>query len=724
LCKFGFTNFNVRNLLFIYFIFICTLFKAQSDSTVITPPTVTEETTPKVSKNSKNPNTPTDKLFEPKISLGIGMLSFHGDLYSKHFQAPWTSKIGYDLNLSQRLSKSVQINFNVLFGKLGANEWQTNRQENFISEIRSGGISLLYDFGNFIPSTYRVRPWVSLGINSFEFLSKTDRLDANGNKYYYWSDGSIKNIDESAPTASLAVNLTRDYRYETDIRNSNVDGFGKYEESAVAFPLGIGAIMKVTDRVDVKFGAQYYFTTTDYIDGITNKSKGTRIGNKQKDNFLYSSFAIQYDLGYKKKYGLDTLPKDYFKSVDWLALNNADSDNDGINDFIDKCHGTPKDVKVNEFGCPFDDDNDGVPNHLDEELASPAGVAVNMNGIALTDEYWQNWYNQYSDSGLAVKTQVIENFYGTKKPKKVDNGEKEYTVELARYTGPVPQDEMAYLLSIGDVKSSLLPDNTTVLYTAGTYKEIQNVIKRRQEFIANGNKNTKVGYYNKSGNVVTLSEDELGVLANASKTPTNNDTDENEFTNDDLVYRVQLGAYKNKISTDVFKHAGRVLELKTDDNVYHYVTKGFKTIEEAAALRAHLVVEGYGDSFIAAYKNSKRVPMSSTKATMETTEVENITETQSFSSIDKTLVSYKIQLGALRKGESAEMNEKIKDINGVEKQTTASGSLRYVVGSFDDYNKAEKFRQELSDKGFIEAFVIAIFKGDIISIKEAQELLK
>jgi hypothetical protein len=85
----------------------------------------------------------------------------------------------------------------------------------------------------------------------------------------------------------LAVNLNRDYVYETDIRESNKDGFGKYQEHAWAFPVGAGALMKITDRFDLKVGFQYYFTTTDYLDGITNKSIGTRSGTKQKDNFVY-----------------------------------------------------------------------------------------------------------------------------------------------------------------------------------------------------------------------------------------------------------------------------------------------------------------------------------------------------------------------------------------------------------------------------------------------------
>ncbi len=739
----------LKKVLFIFHIFICSLAYSQTDSASVKSTSLLQDTLSKKTKPAKQKNQDPPALgdvFKPKISLGVGMMSFHGDLYSRHYQAPWTAKIGYDLNISQRLFKPLQLNFNILFGKLGANEWRDNRQENFQSEIRSGGISLSYDFGNLIPDKCRLRPWISLGIASFEYLSKTDLYDNKGNKYYYWNDGSIKNMDEHSPNAANAVNLVRDYRYETDIRESNKDGFGKYQERAWAVPVGAGALMKLTDRFDFKIGFQYYFTSTDYIDGISNKSVGNRAGTKQKDNFMYTSFALQYDLVIKKK-SKDTLADDFFDDVDWLAIDKDDYDKDGVRDWDDKCHGTPEGVKVNEFGCPYDDDNDGVPNHADEELATTAGVEVNAQGVGLTDEYWQNWYNTYMDSGNVTNQQVIENFYAQKTTKdslgnvNVSKPDKIYTVELGRYNGPVPNEEMAKLLSIGDVMSTTMPDGATVMYTAGTYKDIQNAVKRRDEFVAEGNKNAHVGYF-KNGNLVQLSDEEIAKLlenktavvpANTntatavthSNTENSVDENENQFAKGDIVYRVQLGAYKNRISKGIFKNAGgSVLELKTDDGYYHYSTKGFKTIQSAAELRANLVVEGYGDAFITAYKDGKRIPMSATKATVQTKEKENLNDNVTFSSVDKSQITFKVQLGALRKAGGNDMEDKTKDIADVEKQGTGSGMIRYTAGSFSDYSKADGYRQELNNKGFAEAFVIAIFKGEVISIQEALELLK
>lgn len=784
----------LKKVLVIISIFLCSLANAQTDSSAVktAEAPVVADTLAKKPKEKKPANQDPPALgdvFQPKIALGAGLMSFHGDIYSRHYQAPWTAKLGYDLTISQRLFKPLQLNFTILFGRLGGNEWRNNRQENFQSEIRAGGLSLTYDFGNFIPDNYRIRPWISLGISSFEFLSKTDIYDNKGNKYYYWSDGSIKNIDENSPNAASAINLVRDYRYETDIRESNKDGFGKYQERAWAMPVGAGALMKLTDRFDFKIGFQYYLTTTDYIDGLSNKSVGNRAGTRAKDNFVYTSFSLQYDLVLKKKTKMDTLSDDYFDGVDFLAIDKDDYDKDGVRDWDDKCHGTPEGVKVDEFGCPFDDDKDGVPNHADDELATAPGTEVNMHGVGLTDEYWQNWYNVYNDSGNVVNEQIVENFYA-KKPAtdstatagangKADpsKSDKVYTVELARYNGPVPTEEMAKLLSIGDVKSTMLPDNTTVMYTAGNYKEIQNAVKRRDEFIAEGNSNAQVGYFKKNGDLVTMTNDEIAKLlegktqgnplasntnTTASQTSTNTttsennatgnntantnsnnknnggnktktgsgsegsvDENENEFAKGDIVYRVQLGAYKNRISKGIFKNTGgEVLEMKADDGYFHYSTKGFKTIQGAAGLRADLVVEGYGDAFITAYKDGKRIPLSSTKATVQSKEKENLSENVNFSSVDKSQISFKVQLGALRKAGGNDMEDKTKDIPDVEKQGTASGMMRYTSGSFNDYSKADEYRKQLNDKGFAEAFVIAVFKGEVISIQEALELLK
>jgi hypothetical protein len=678
-----------------------------------------------------------DQKLRPKISLGMGELAFKGDLNRKQFPVTLNGKPAFDLAISQRLTRYLQLDFNAVFGKLSYNERLGNRHENFQSEIRAGGVNLLYDFGNFLHDRYKIRPYVSFGVYGFEFLSKTDLKDINGNYYYYWSDGSVKDMPEGSPDAQNAKDLVRDYRYESDVRELNRDGFGKYTERAWAFPIGMGVVMKVTDRVDFKINYQYYLTTTDYIDGVSNKSIGNRIGNKAKDKFSYASFALTYDLIYnyksKAKAMADTLDNSYL-----LALFNADTDQDSIIDPNDACQGTPPNVAVDARGCPLDDDADGIPNYRDDELATAPGMPVNGKGVGQSDAYWQAWYDQYLNDSASVDktTEYTGNIYATTTPKRPKSDKENYTVELVRYTGSIPSDELAFLLSIGDINSTTLEDGTTVVYTSGSYDKLSPAIKRRDEFRTEGNKGAGISKF-KGKDIVQVPEAELsdllkneieellGMNITDSNSIGSYPSEDEMFNKEDVVYRVQLGAFKNKISTSVFNTSAGVLELKTGESVYRYVTKGYKSIEEAAAVRADLVVQGYSDAFVTAYKGGKRIPMNQTKATMDKNYKEDLSEDKTFNSIDKKLVAFKVQLGPLKKkAQETTMDERIKDIPDADKQTTASGSLRYTAGNFPGYDSAEKYRKELEEKGFTDAFIIATFKDEVISIQEAMELLK
>ena len=54
-----------------------------------------------------------------------------------------------------------------------------------------------YNFRHLIKKPQRLLPTLSIGIESFEFNSKGDLKDANGNYYYYWNDGTIRNVPQS-----------------------------------------------------------------------------------------------------------------------------------------------------------------------------------------------------------------------------------------------------------------------------------------------------------------------------------------------------------------------------------------------------------------------------------------------------------------------------------------------------------------------------------------------
>jgi outer membrane protein OmpA-like peptidoglycan-associated protein len=63
-----------------------------------------------------------------------------------------------------------------------------------------------------------------------------------------------------------------------------------------------------------------------------------------------------------------------------------DGDKDGVPDFLDLCANTPKDVPVDKFGCPKDSDGDGVPDFMDECPNTPKGISVDRNGCPMDSD--------------------------------------------------------------------------------------------------------------------------------------------------------------------------------------------------------------------------------------------------------------------------------------------------------------------------------------------------
>lgn len=689
-----------------------------------------------------------DFLLKPTIGLGTGMFSFFGDLYTKHFQSPSISRIGYELYVSQPINDYLKLNFNVLFGHLGANERfvANGRNLNFESRIFLGGVNVSYDFGNFLPASREASPFVSVGISGFEFLSKTDLYDSKGNRYYYWSDNSIRNMSESDVNAANAIEIKRDYTYESDLQSLNQDGFGKYPEHSFAIPVGVGVNFKINDYLNCKIGTTMYFTLTDYIDGVTAESKGNRAGTKSNDRFMMTSFGLSYNFGIGKKprkEGEEEI-KYNVENVDFLALENEDQDGDGVNDFLDSCQGTPAGVPVDAKGCPLDDDIDAVPNYKDEELATRVDAFVDEKGVELTDSVIAYRYNFYMDTVGAFATVVVHDHNGALIRNRYN--EKEYTVELGIFKTGLPPDLMTQFLSITDISTTVLDDSTTV-YTAGAFSGSsgkQDAESRRQELIASGLDNIKV-VYKQRGKFYDPDQD---IAKTNPKSTIPIETDKNnietkpvkkeniyrdgkmaknsiipsEIKTPGIVFRVQLGAYRRKISKNVFPEIPDLIEIKTDDSLHKYMTGTHKTIDEAAQHKAALLLKGYEGAFITAYKDGVRIPLKKAGATAinENDEIKDVPDNQPISGVTKMLVVYKVQVGAFKSNTSQAKFESIKTI-----RESSKGFNRYLTGEYFDYESALKYKNKLLSEGTVEeAFVIAYFNGKIISLQEAAELLK
>jgi hypothetical protein len=316
-------------------------------------------------------------VYKPVLGFGMGILNFHGDVNNNNKSATFGTP-AFRLNVATFLDNKhyFKTNFALIVGTLSGNERSLDtasiHNRNFSSDIISFGLNVHYDFRHFIKKS-PVRPFVSLGLENISFNSKTDLTYNDGARYNYWSDGTIRDINEKFKGTLPSKIINRDYKYETDLRSYNG---GNYSQNTFGIPLDIGVDFAISDRVNLRVGQSYHYTFSQNIDGVNSKNGG----NGKNDMFTMSYFTLHLDLFSDAK---TKIIEKLFAEVDFDYAMFGDEDNDGVRDLMDKCFGTPPGVKVDSVGCPLDGDRDGVPDYLDKDPHTRLGAMVDNDGVEI-----------------------------------------------------------------------------------------------------------------------------------------------------------------------------------------------------------------------------------------------------------------------------------------------------------------------------------------------------
>ncbi len=300
------------------------------------------------------------------VTAQAGGLKFLGDVGQKNNANFFSDmRLGYNLGIEYRIGKVLGIGIDGMYGKLAGTDNDKTSHLNFQSTVMGGGLNLFAFFDRLGEKEKDVSPYISAGFGYLMFDPYGDLRDKNGTHYNYWTDGSIRNLSESPQNDPLSVIMKRDYKYETQLKDSLVS----YSRNTFYIPLGLGAKFKMGFRTSLRIGVTYNICMSDYID---NYKKG---GN---DSWASANVGLNIHFGKK--------PKDAYSDVDFKSVDNSDTDGDGVKDLDDRCLGTPKGVKVDGKGCPDDKDEDGIFDYMDKELTTKKGALVDGNGVTIDQD--------------------------------------------------------------------------------------------------------------------------------------------------------------------------------------------------------------------------------------------------------------------------------------------------------------------------------------------------
>ena len=239
----------------------------------------------------------------------------------------------------------------------------------------------------------------------------------------------------------------------------------------------------------------------------------------------------------------------------------------------------------------------------------------------MTNDMIYKSYLQFIDSTLEFAEVIERDFTGRRKTKV-----KTYRVKVGEYQKGETPDDMGKLLSLSDLSKVDQGDKT--YFTVGNYKNIPEANDRAKQLTQQGFEDleilsrSKTGEYQKVGPVDNSSPTKPSSTAPAavstpttvpSTTPTPDETtteSKPEVVEDQVVFRVQLGAFKNKPTDPKYSKLPNLFIVQAGA-YYRYMSGSFNNFSDAATHKVKMVVEGYKGAFVVAYKNGKRVSLKS-----------------------------------------------------------------------------------------------------------------
>lgn len=276
-----------RNLQISFVIFILTLYVVQTCYASANPP----------DKQLISPGDTKRNIYH--IGLNIGMTSYFGDLVNNNLKAPFYYKYGLQVNAERDIFNSTRLCVNFFGGNILGDEKTEKRNLNFKTFVVAPQLGLSFNFLHWA-NRGRLREHFAMylfaGAEALFFSAAGDLKNASGEAYYYWDDGTIRNVPATSGDQGNSSIIKRDFKYETNYSHVDIDDVGNVPQCGFSIPIGLSAEVKFKSGVAIRAGAVYHNTFSDYLDNITANSVGNRKGNSATDKFLFTYAGVFYTL--------------------------------------------------------------------------------------------------------------------------------------------------------------------------------------------------------------------------------------------------------------------------------------------------------------------------------------------------------------------------------------------------------------------------------------------
>ena len=224
-----------------------------------------------------------------------------------------------------------------------------------------------------------------------------------------------------------------------------------------------------------------------------------------------------------------------------------------------------------------------------------------------------------------------------------------------------------------------------------------------------------------------------------------------------LIYKVQVGAFRNPIPSEVFKGFTPLTGESAGAGLTRYTAGYFKDFSTADQAKSSIRGMGYSDAFVVAYMNGERITLANARQlsggaqnTSASTQVEiaqptSLQKSSPVTAENITLAVQKVDVRPLQAGEKAEVIEVkqrgdlfytvqvgvylsevdpsvMLNVSPLNAERTTNNTVRYSSGVYPSLAEAAQAKNSIVNMGISDAFVTAYYKGERISVARAREL--
>ena len=617
--------------------------------------------------------------FAPRFTLGTGFYTLTGDIQNSDLGF-LNGQLGYNAGMKFILDENRELSF-LLYR---ASFYGNNNNERFSSDIDGFGLHYNYVLNDLF-GELRISPLTTLGIQS------------------------------------QSVSTT-------------FDGIKKDRINSLAIPLGFGLRMDISDRMqfDITFNFALGMSDIDMSEISVDKSDGYKSLN----------FTIHYDLfSYVTNKVDESLDDSYYNDVDFAKIESEDEDGDLVVDMYDYCPRTPLGVKVDNNGCPFDDDKDGIPNYLDKQKDTPIGLLIDENGVALSiDKYksvysdsevasrkYANFYNEIEikredyktiDEYLIAKANAFNKAFNESQSDKLIIKPLVYKVQIASFNEIIPARVLNKLLSIDDLESFVMDDNS-VVYAVGSYERVNDAQIRQDEMDPKWYDETEILVDNNGAiSKYIYPSEEITDFDYDKKVSSTDSGSVNSEPFDSTTFRVQIGAFRKPLSNQIFKGIDNLISFTNKNGLIIYMVGSFNKYEEAIDYQSQMQARGFDDAFIITYDNGERIKLNIAISKNKSKKKKEVNKSKIDSKNEVLNISFTVQVLVAKATVDTNLLSKFSQLGNVEKIAKGSDLYEYYAGTYSNYSDAQIQLSKAKKIGFSDAFIFSVENGERKSIEQ------